>query len=88
MPVIPQFYGIVIQMFFDENKKHHKKHIHIKYNKYEVVYDLQGNILEGSLPTKQQKLIEAWIYIHQEELQSLWNLMQEQGEFFKIELLK
>lgn len=88
MPVISQFYGIVIQMFFDEKQRHHKKHIHIKYNEYEAVYDLNGNILEGRLPIKQQRLVEAWVYIHQEELQSLWDLMQEQGEFFKIEPLK
>ena len=45
-------------------------------------------MLEGKLPKKQRKLIEAWICIHQEELKSLWNIMQEQGEFFKIEPLK
>ena len=43
---------------------------------------------EGKLPKKQRKLIEAWICIHVEELNSLWNIMQEQGEFFKIEPLK
>ena len=86
MPIISQFYGIVIQMFFDENGKHHEKHI--KYNEYEAVYNIEGKLLEGILPKKQKKLVEAWIYIHQEELESLWNLMQEQGEFFKIEPLK
>ena len=45
-------------------------------------------MLEGKLPNKQQKLVEAWIFIHQEELQSLWDLMQEQGEYFKIDPLK
>ena len=73
---------------FDENGKHHEKHIHIKYNEYEAVYNIEGKLLEGILPKKQKKLVEAWIYIHQEELESLWNLMQEQGEFFKIEPLK
>ena len=53
-----------------------------------AVYNLDGIILEGKLPNKQQKLVEAWILIHKEELQSLWDLMQEQGEFFKIEPLK
>ena len=88
MTIISQFYWIVIQMFFDENGKHHEKHIHIKYNAYEAVYNIEGKLLEGILPKKQKKLVEAWIYIHQEELESLWNLMQEQGEFFKIEPLK
>lgn len=47
MPVISQFYGVIIQMFFDENGKHHEKHIHVKYNEQEAVYDLKGNLLEG-----------------------------------------
>ena len=61
---------------------------YIKYNEYKAVYNLDGIILEGKLPNKQQKLVEAWILIHKEELQSLWDLMQEQGEFFKIDPLK
>jgi len=88
MPIISQFYGIIIQMFFNEKGKHNQPHIHIKYNEYKAIYNLDGNMLEGKLPKKQIKLIEAWIYIHQEELNSLWNIMQEQGEFFKIEPLK
>lgn len=88
MPVISQFFGIIIQMFFNENGKHHKPHIHVRYNEYEVVYDFKGNILEGNLPNKQKKLVEAWILIHQEDLQSLWQFMKEKGEMFKIEPLK
>lgn len=88
MPVISQFYGIVVQMFFDEDGKHHEKHIHVRYNEQEAVYDLNGKILEGKIPYKKKKLVEAWISIHQEELESLWFLIHEQGEFFKIEPLK
>lgn len=88
MPIISQFYGIIIQMFFNEKGKHNQPHIHVKYNEYKAVYNLDGDMIEGKLPKKQRKLIEAWIYIHEEELNSLWNIMQEQGEFFKIEPLK
>ncbi len=88
MPVVSQFYGIVVQMFFDEDGKHHEKHIHVRYNEQEAVYDLNGKILEGQIPYKKKKLVEAWISIHQEELESLWVLIHEQGEFFKIEPLK
>ena len=88
MPIISQFYGIIVQMFFKENGRHHERHIHIKYNEYKAVYSLDGILLEGKLPKKQQKLVEAWIVIHQEELISLWDLMQEQGEYFKIDSLK
>ena len=64
MPIISQFYGIVIQMFFDENGKHHEKHIHIKYNEYEMSITLNGKTLDGKIPKKQRKLVEAWIELH------------------------
>ena len=82
------FYGILIYIYKEIGGHHKEPHIHIKYNEYEAVYNIEGKLLEGILPKKQKKLVEAWIYIHQEELESLWNLMQEQGEFFKIEPLK
>lgn len=37
---------------------------------------------------KKKKLVEAWISIHEEELESLWTLIHKQGEFFRIEPLK
>ncbi len=88
MPIISQFYGIIIQMFFNENGKHHEKHIHVRYNDQEAVYNLNAQIIEGAIPYKQKKLVEAWMYIHKEELESLWNLMQNEGEYFKIDPLK
>ena len=40
------------------------------------------------MPTKQRKLIEAWMEIHNEELKRLWNLTQTEGKYFYIEPLK
>lgn len=88
MPVISQFYGIIIRMFFKELGEHHLPHVHISYNEFHAVYDLDGNRLEGEIPRKQSKLVEAWIIIHHEELNSLWNLMKEGEDYFKIEPLK
>lgn len=75
-------------MFFRENENHHIPHIHVIYNEFNAVYDLQGNKIEGEIPTKQSKLVEAWILLHIEELTSLWNLMKRGQEYFKIEPLK
>ena len=63
MPIISQFYGILIQMFFEKNEKHNLRHIHIRYNKYKAIYDLEGNLIEGKLPVKQKKIVEAWMDI-------------------------
>ena len=76
-------------MYFEEKiGKHHKPHIHIRYNEHKAVYDFDANKLEGTIPIKQSKLVEAWILIHKEELESLWKLTQEENEYFKIEPLK
>jgi hypothetical protein len=32
MPTISMFYGILILMFFRDNRRHHLPHIHARYN--------------------------------------------------------
>ena len=89
MPIISQFYGIIVTMYYnEENGKHNKLHIHVRYNNDKVIYDFECNIIEGSIPYKQKKMIEAWILINKEELITLLNIMQEGKDYFKIDPLK
>ncbi len=30
MPVIPMFYGIIVLMYYFDNRKHHQPHIHVQ----------------------------------------------------------
>ena len=87
MPIISQFYGIIVSLYFNDNNKHKLPHVHVRYNEYKATYDFDANILNGELPSKQSKLIEAWLIIHKEELITLWRLMKEEGRFFKIKPL-
>ena len=34
---------------------------------------VDGELLAGSLPVKQLKLVQAWAAIHEEELYAAWN---------------
>ena len=43
----------------EKGGKHNKPHLHAVYNEHEIVMDFTGNILEGSFPTKQLKLLNA-----------------------------
>lgn len=89
MPIISQFYGIIIRIYFNDSEKHHLEHIHVQYNEYDAVFSIQKAILlEGYLPSKQQKLVIAWIEIHKDELFALWKVSQNDGEIFKIDPLK
>lgn len=50
--------------------------------------DLDREILEGSFPKKQLTYVTAWVLIHSDELKANWQLINETGEYFKIESLK
>jgi len=75
MPTISMFYGIVIYMFFYDDKKHKLPHIHTAYGEYDAVFSIEdGEILSGSIPRNKMKLVEAWIEIHREDLITDWRL--------------
>ena len=88
MPVVSQFYGIIVRMNYNENTKHNKPHLHAYYAEFKAIFDFEGNILEGKFPIKQRKMLEVWINIHKEELEVLWKTMRFHNDFFKINPLQ
>lgn len=89
MPIVSQFYGIIISMHYRENDKHKLPHLHAEYGEFDAIFDFEGNKLGGRIPNKQEKMIQAWILIHQDELKALWKLAKNKiGDWFKIEPLK
>ena len=84
MPTLSIFFGIIIRMYKEIGGKHNLPHIHAEYNDDEAVYDLDGNRLEGKIPPKKERLVQAWIEIHKEDLQANWKLLQSGEQFFKI----
>ena len=89
MPIISQFYGIIVRVYFNDTQKHYLGHIHVQYNEYDAVYSIkEAKRLEGKLPQKQDKLVCAWIEIHKDELNALWEVSQKEGTIFKIDPLK
>ena len=69
MSSISMFYGIIIYMFFFDDKKHHRPHIHANYGECDAVIAIDdGESIVGELPEKKMKLVQAWIEIHQDEL--------------------
>ena len=57
MPEISRFYGIVIKMIYSDNDRHHKPHVHAYYGEYEASVSLDGEVLDGSLPVKQYRIL-------------------------------
>ena len=89
MPAISMFYGIIIYMYYFDNKKHNRPHIHAHFGEYEAVIAIDdGEVLSGDFPGRKMKLIQAWIEIHQDELLANWKLAINGEHLFKIEPLK
>ena len=89
MPVVSSFYGLIIYMYYLDNKQHNFPHIHVKYQEFEAIYKIpDGVILDGNLPTGKSKLVEAWIELHKDELMADWELASNGQKIFSIEPLK
>lgn len=85
MPLISHFYGILIYIYTEDGGQHHTPHFHARYAEFSGSYDLNGNRLSGDMPPKQNKLIEAWISIHEQELLASWRAWTENEDVIKIE---
>jgi hypothetical protein len=89
MPLISSFYGILIYMYWLDTRHHHLAHIHARYADFEAVFAIEsGDLLDGELPRKQRRLVEAWIELRREELLAAWSLAAAGQEVFKVEPLK
>lgn len=48
MPTISMFFGIIIRVFFLDNRQHHLPHIHAEYQGEVAVFAIKdGSILRG-----------------------------------------
>lgn len=74
MPTISTFYGIVIQMFWQD---HAPPHFHALYAEYEAQIDIRTmEIIEGKLPNRALALVLEWAALHRVELMEDWNLCE------------
>ncbi len=86
MPEISRFYGIIIQMLFDD---HNPPHFHVEYNEFKAIISIKDlYMMKGDLPPKALGLVMEWAKSHQDELIKEWDLARERKQLFKIEPLK
>jgi hypothetical protein len=70
MPTISVFYGIVIQMFWND---HAPPHFHALYGRYEAIVEIETlRVARGSLPRTAMALVFGWAEDHRPELMENW----------------
>ena len=83
------FYGIIVSMYYFDNRRHHLPHIHIRCQGDEAVFTIpDGELLEGNIKKGKLKLLQAWIEIHQDELMADWELAINGEQIFTIDPLR
>ena len=89
MPTISMFFGVLIRMYFYDDKQHHAPHIHAECQNQQAVYLIDtGERISGSMPPNKEKLIQAWMLIHKEDLLTDWGLAVKGEEPFRIDPLR
>ena len=64
-------------MYFEAMEPHHTPHFHAYYQDEVAVYQIDSlELLAGSLQKRQQRLVEAWAELHQQELLLDWERLQ------------
>lgn len=73
MPLIATVAGVKIYMYFGD---HNPPHFHAKYGGDEDVFDIDGEHLDGDLPTKKRKKVRSWAKENKDYLKDQWEKHQ------------
>jgi hypothetical protein len=89
MPLISSFYGVLIYMYFMDNRQHNSPHIHAMYQGAEAVFSIEtAELLDGKFPLRQTRLVQAWIELRREELIADWSLAIQGQPVERVEPLR
>ncbi|OGT96627.1 MAG: transcriptional regulator [Gammaproteobacteria bacterium RIFOXYB2_FULL_38_6] len=82
MPTISMFYGILIQMFWDD---HAPPHFHVVYAEYKALIDIKTlEVIDGAMPRRALVLVLEWASEHRKELLEDWELCKQKQAPKKI----
>jgi uncharacterized protein DUF4160 len=77
MPEISRFFGIIIRMYVELGAPHHHPHLHAYYQNTVGIFRIDEiEMIEGTLSRREQRLVEAWMVMHQNELLENWERLQ------------
>jgi hypothetical protein len=85
MPTISMFYGILVSIYYADTSRHHKPHIHVRYQGQKASVAIEdGAVLAGEIPLRQLRMVQVWVDIHKDELLADWELAVAGDEPFRI----
>ena len=86
MPRISEFYGILIRMYYSD---HGIPHIHARCGGEDASFAIEtGEMIEGKMPHKKERMVREWIEMHKSELMTNWQMVSSGKTPRKIEPLQ
>lgn len=85
MPIISQFFGIAIYIFWRE---HDPAHFHARYGDDEVIIEIETGKVTGTMSRRALALVQEWRVARQEDLRREWLLAKAQKQLFPIKPLE
>jgi hypothetical protein len=77
VPEISRFYGIIVEMW--RNEEHQRPHFHARYGRNKISMMIDDGTVIGEFPPRQLKLVTKWWRLHRQELVQNWYLMRTQS---------
>ena len=82
MPTISYFYGIAIQMFYDD---HNPPHFHARYGRAKAMIRISdAEVIVGELPPTASKLVREWAVARRSDLLENWDRSQAHAPLERI----
>ena len=82
MPEISRFFGIVIQMYYND---HEPAHFHVRYSGQRALIAIEDlSVLGGKLTPRALSLVREWAELHRAELAEDWDLARAEAELRPI----
>ena len=70
---------------FNDTVQHKIPHVHIFYGEFRASISLEGNVLAGTIPSKQLKIVQHWLNINYSKVLNAWTLASQNKHFEKID---
>jgi hypothetical protein len=82
MPTIAYFYGIAIQMFYND---HQPPHFHARYGDAKAIVRIaDGALISGELPLTAARIVREWTLARRAELEENWRRARAREELERV----
>ena len=85
MPIISEFLGIIITMYWND---HAPPHFHAKYSEYRITVGIHTGVVEGKFPRRALRHVLEWYELHKDELLEAWQACEKKQKPGIIEPLE